>query len=105
LLTPLLFSPPYNLGDNVLRRKAGQTYGTLYENYTDSQPSEDYLDWMTRLFSIFEKRVVNTGCVIFVMSYGVKQPSLPFHLVCQVEDRTDWQLADVIHWKVCILFE
>eukprot|EP01122_Echinamoeba_exundans_P006096 TRINITY_DN164_c0_g1_i2.p1 TRINITY_DN164_c0_g1~~TRINITY_DN164_c0_g1_i2.p1 ORF type:complete len:200 (+),score=25.28 TRINITY_DN164_c0_g1_i2:153-752(+) len=54
---------------------------------------------MTRLFSIFEKRVIDTGCVIFVMSYSVKQPSLPFRLVCEVEDRTDWQLADVIHWK------
>ena len=95
----MVFSPPYNLGHNVLRRRAGQSYGTLYENYKDNKDTKDYLEWMTRLFSIFEKRVIDTGCVIFVMSYSVKQPSLPFRLVCEVEDRTDWQLADVIHWK------
>lgn len=102
----VITSPPYLLGQNPYHRAKGARdidfYSGAYKDghaFWEKQPINQYLDNMVQLFKLFETTVREDGPVIFNMSYGIENPSLPQRVIVAVEDNTEYMLADTLAWN------
>jgi site-specific DNA-methyltransferase (adenine-specific) len=99
----VITSPPYNMGPRSRQEKnkdgTRKLYGASNQLLDDDRSREAYLADAVRLFTLFERCVERRGCVLYVMGYGARHPSLPQLLVAEVERLTDWALRDVLVWR------
>ena len=90
----IITSPPYNLGNGS---KIGKT--SLYKNYKDSLKSDCYIKRITETLKLWENKIIDNGVMCINLSYGSNDPSLPFKLILNIQDNTNWKLLDTIVWK------
>jgi site-specific DNA-methyltransferase (adenine-specific) len=81
----IVSSPPYNI-----KRQ--------YDMYQDKLTSEEYLDWMIKLFNMFDKILAEDRVVLWNISYGKIDSSLPERVVAEVERFTEFKKVDTIAW-------
>lgn len=89
-------SPPYNM----TKRKGGISDKSFrYDIYKDWMPEHDYINWIIRVFDKFNFVLCEDGVVLFNFSYSIENPSLPYKLVSEILERTNFSLVDTIVWK------
>lgn len=91
----ILTSPPYNM----TKRKGGNADTGRYDVYFDWMSEEDYIADTVDKFREFERIVRENGVVLYNFSYSIENPSLPYKLVSELINNTEWTLADTIIWK------
>lgn len=97
----VLTSPPYNLGRNPRHRTQDSSDYSLYSSgaFKDNMTNEEYVAKMLQLFILFEKVVKETGVILWNMGISTKNAALPFHLIHEIDAKTNWTVGDVIYWK------
>jgi len=92
----VITSPPYNM----TKRKGGYAdKQPRYDNYQDWKTEEEYLDWTNNIFNLYDKVIKENGVVLYNFSYSIENPSLPYKLVGDILNNTNWMVADTIIWK------
>lgn len=91
----ILTSPPYNM----TKRKGGYADSGRYDVYTDWKTEKEYLDFTVNLFNEFNRIVKDDGVVLYNFGYSIENPALPYKMVADIVDKTDWSLVDTICWK------
>ena len=91
----ILTSPPYNM----TKRKGGYADTGRYDIYEDWKTEEDYIKWTVDLFNQFDIILNKNRCVLYNFSYSIENPSLPYKLVSNIVDKTNFTLIDTIIWK------
>ena len=91
----VMTSPPYNMTS----RKGGYADSGRYDVYEDWMTESEYIDFTIKLFNNFNRVVKENGVVIYNFSYSIENPSLPYKLVAEIVDQTEWCVADTIMWK------
>lgn len=92
----VITSPPYNMTN----RKGGYADKTKrYDIYEDWMGETEYIDFIISVFNGYEKVLVTNGCVLFNFSYSIENPSLPYKMVAEICNRTNFSVADTIVWK------
>lgn len=87
----VLTSPPYNIRRDLEDVK--------YDVWKDGIPNDDYINWVIRLFALFDKGMRKDGCVLWNMSYGGENSELLPLCVSAIIERTNFTLADILVWK------
>jgi DNA modification methylase len=95
LVDIVMTSPPYNM----TARKGGYSDSGRYDVYEDWMTESEYIDFTIRLFNNFDRVVKENGVVLYNFSYSIENPSLPYKLVAEIVDKTEWCIADTIMWK------
>lgn len=88
-------SPPYNMTP----RKGGTSDVGRYDVFRDWLSEEEYLQFTVETFRGFEKVLKPNRVVLYNFSYSIENPALPYKLVTQVQEQTDFTLVDTIVWK------
>lgn len=91
----VLTSPPYNM----TKRKGGYADRGRYDVYKDWKTVEEYLDFTVKLFNSFNQKLRKDGVILYNFSYSIENPSLPYALVSELMQRTEFYLVDTIIWK------
>lgn len=91
----ILTSPPYNM----TKRKGGNADTGRYDVYTDWMTEEEYIADTVRKFNEFDRIIVPNGVVLYNFSYSIENPALPYKMISELLDKTEWTLADTIIWK------
>lgn len=91
----VLTSPPYNM----TKRKGGYADTGRYDVYEDFLEEKDYISFTLMLFNEFNRIVTQDGVVIYNFNYSIENPSLPYKLVTNIVEKTQWDLVDTICWK------
>ena len=91
----ILTSPPYNM----TKRKGGYADTGRYDVYNDWKTEEEYIDFTEKLFNEFSRVVTKDGVVLYNFGYSIENPALPYKLVANIVEHTDWRLVDTICWK------
>ena len=58
----IITSPPYNIRRDLDDVK--------YDVWKDGMPNDDYIDWIVRLFCLFDEAMNKDGCILWNMNYG-----------------------------------
>lgn len=88
-------SPPYNM----TKRKGGPSDKGRYDIYRDWKSPEEYINWTIDIFNSYDRIIKDNGVVLYNLSYGIENPSLPHLLVADIIRNTNWTIADTIIWK------
>ena len=91
----VMTSPPYNM----TARKGGYADSGRYDVYEDWMTETEYIEFTIKLFNNFNRIVKPNGVVLYNFSYSIENPSLPYKLVAEIVDKTEWCVADTIMWK------
>jgi len=93
----VITSPPYMLDhqDTMIFGGAGK----MYEEFDDGGSYPEYIAKSVALFQELNLHVADRGVVLYNLSYGHKNPSLPAQVIVKIEESTPWRLVDTIHWK------
>jgi len=91
----ILTSPPYNM----TKRKGGYADSGRYDVYSDWKTEEEYLEFTKNAFDEFNRIVVDNGVVLYNFGYSIENPALPYKLVTEIVEKTNWSLVDTICWK------
>jgi DNA modification methylase len=91
----IITSPPYNM----TKRKGGYADSGRYDVYTDWKPEEEYISWTVDIFNMFDRILNENRTVIYNFSYSIENPALPYKLVANIEEKTNFSLIDTIIWK------
>lgn len=91
----VITSPPYNM----TKRKGGYADSGRYDVYTDWKPEEEYISWTVDIFNMFDRILKENRTVIYNFSYSIENPALPYKLIANIEERTNFSLIDTIIWK------
>ena len=91
----ILTSPPYNM----TKRKGGYADTGRYDVYEDWKTEEDYLKWTVDLFNGFDTILNENRPVLYNFSYSIENPSLPYKLIANIVEKTNFTLIDTIIWK------
>ena len=91
----ILTSPPYNM----TKRKGGYADTGRYDVYNDWKTEEEYIDFTENLFNEFSRIVTMDGVVLYNFGYSIENPALPYKLVANIVENTDWRLVDTIKKK------
>ena len=92
----ILTSPPYNM----TKRKGGYAdKQTRYDIYDDWKNKDDYIDWTIDVFNMFDGVLKENGVILYNFSYSIENPALPYQVVCEILNRTNFTIADTIIWK------
>ncbi len=92
----ILTSPPYNMTP----RKGGYAdKEKKYDEYKDWVKEEDYIDWTTGHFEVFEYILKKNGVILYNFSYSIENPSLPYKIIADIIENTEFTIADTIIWK------
>lgn len=87
----VITSPPYNIRRDLPDVK--------YDLYKDGMPNDEYIDWIIRLFKLFDDIMNANGCVLWNMSYGGENSELLPLCISAIVERTNFTLADILIWK------
>ena len=91
----ILTSPPYNM----TKRKGGYADSGRYDVYKDWKTEEEYLEFTKNVFDEFNRIIVDNGVVLYNFGYSIENPALPYKLVTEIVEKTNWRLVDTICWK------
>lgn len=92
----ILTSPPYNM----TKRKGGYAdKQPRYDEYTDWKTDKEYLDWSVNIFNEFDRILKQNKIILYNFSYSIENPVLPYLLVSELHEKTDFTIADTIIWK------
>ena len=92
----IITSPPYNM----TKRKGGYADKIRrYDEYNDWKPEGEYLNWLVDVFNEFDNVMNDKGVILFNFSYSIENPSLPYKLINNILEKTNFTLADTIIWK------
>ena len=92
----ILTSPPYNM----TKRRGGYADKTKrYDQYNDWLPEDKYLEWSVQVFNAFDTILNERGVVLYNFSYSIENPSLPYKLVYDIVQKTNFQMVDTVIWK------
>ncbi len=92
----IVTSPPYNMTN----RKGGYADKTKrYDLYEDWRTEDEYIDFIVNVFNGYDNILVIDGCVLFNFSYSIENPSLPYKMVANICQKTNFTIADTIVWK------
>lgn len=92
----VITSPPYNMTN----RKGGYADKTKrYDLYEDWRTEDEYIDFIVDVFNGYDNILVTDGCVLFNFSYSIENPSLPYKMVANICQKTNFTIADTIVWK------
>jgi len=91
-LNEIITSPPYNIA--IERNDCYYDVG-----YKDDLTKSQYIDLRLAEFKEFDRIVKKKGVICYNLSYSHNFPSLPHHLIVEVEKETNLELADQITWK------
>ena len=87
----ILTSPPYNM----TKRRGGYADKTKrYDQYNDWLPEDKYLEWSVQVFNAFDTILNERGVVLYNFSYSIENPSLPYKLVYDIVQKTNFQMVD-----------
>lgn len=87
----VITSPPYNIRRDLPDVK--------YDLYKDGMPNEEYIDWIIRIFALFDKLMNKDGAIIWNMSYGGENSELLPLCIASIIEKTNFTLADILIWK------
>lgn len=92
----IITSPPYNM----TYRKGGYADKVRrYDEYNDWKPENEYLDWSVSIFKEFEQILDDFGVILYNFSYSIENPSLPYKMIMNILEKTEFNLVDTIIWK------
>lgn len=91
----VLTSPPYNM----TKRKGGISDTGRYDVYVDWKTDTEYIDWLTNIFNLFNEKMSENGVVLFNLSYSIENPLLPFKVIVELCEKTNFSLVDTIIWE------
>lgn len=91
----VMTSPPYNM----TKRKGGNADTGRYDVYQDWLSEKEYINKTIALFNDFNRIVKTNGIVIYNFSYSIENPTLPYKLVSEIANNTEWELVDTIIWE------
>ena len=100
----VLTSPPYNGVKNKASYigagfdKDGSPF-KRYDVYVDNKNTQQYLDWSVDLFNEYDRVLKPNRVVLYNFGYQNHEPMLPYWLVNQVSQNTEWMVVDTIVWK------
>jgi site-specific DNA-methyltransferase (adenine-specific) len=92
----VITSPPYNI---CVNRKGGLSDKGKYDVYKDNKTEEEYINWTIDIFNGYDKILKDNRVVIYNFGYSIEDPSLPYKIVSEISNNTQWQLVDTIVWK------
>ena len=90
----VLTSPGYNIA-----HRGFLSGGKSYQKHDDNIDSKEYIFSGIQLFNELQHHLSPNGVIIYNLSYGTIQPSLPFHLIAEIEKQTQFRNVDTITWK------
>jgi DNA modification methylase len=88
----VITSPPYN----IIRPNSTDRG---YDIYKDGMSNDEYIDWIIKIFNIYDQMINPNGCVIWNMSYGTENTTCMSLCIAEILRKTKWTLADIIVWK------
>lgn len=89
-------SPPYNM----TKRKGGYAdKQKRYDVYDDWKSQDEYIKWTIDIFNSYDRIIKDNGVVLYNLSYSIENPSLPYLLINDIIQNTNWTIADTITWK------
>ena len=91
----ILTSPPYLASI----RQDNHKYPGAKDQIKDNQSVDDYLEWIVENFKQYERILKKDGVVVFNFSYTTFNPSLPYFLINEVFNHTDFRIYDTFAWK------
>tara|TARA_B100001287_G_scaffold268913_1_gene265753 strand:- start:3694 stop:4617 length:924 start_codon:yes stop_codon:yes gene_type:complete len=91
----ILTSPPYLASI----RQDNHKYPGAKDQIKDNQSVDDYLEWIVQNFKQYERILKKDGVVVFNFSYTTFNPSLPYFLINEVFNHTDFRIYDTFAWK------
>jgi DNA modification methylase len=91
----ILTSPPYLASI----RNDNHKYPGAKDQIKDNQSVDDYLEWIIDNFKEYERILKKDGVVVFNFSYTTFNPSLPYFLINEVFQNTDFRIYDTFAWK------
>ena len=98
----ILTSPPYNTSRSNTEffndSKKGR-YSTRYVDFNDNKTPKQYAAWTCCMFNMFEKVLKENGVILYNINYGVNTHATLWDLISEIQQRTDFCVADVIAWK------
>lgn len=95
----VLTSPPYNTARTCKTKRSIENYENRYDIHLDSMTDEGYGEWTKTLFDEFDKVLSPNGVILYNISYGSESPDSFFQAMCQINNNTSFQVADIITWK------
>lgn len=95
IIDMVMTSPPYNMS----KRNGGISDTLRYDVYRDWMSEQEYIDNTINVFNEFDRIVKKNGVVLYNFSYSIENPALPYKLVSEIDQHTNWTLADTIVWK------
>lgn len=103
----VLTSPPYNFGENPRHRKLGKKDKDFYDKYKDNMSLQSFIDYIVSLFKTLEAIIKPDGVICWNQGSSSKTPSLPFEMIGNIIQHTDWTVVDVIYWQkaTCMPFQ
>lgn len=89
----IITSPPYN----IIRPNSPDMGYDLYKDRL--MTNEQYIDWIIKIFDLYNDILNENGCVIWNMSYGCENTTLMSLCIAEIIKRTKFTLADILIWK------
>tara|TARA_R110000824_G_scaffold371762_1_gene561527 strand:- start:266 stop:1033 length:768 start_codon:yes stop_codon:yes gene_type:complete len=89
----IVTSPPYNM------TKRTDDYNNRYDVYYDNLDEKEYLLWSNKIFNNFDKILNSKGVVLYNFSYSHENPILPYLLINEIHNKTNFTIADTLFWK------
>lgn len=98
----ILTSPPYNTArtncDFINDTQKGR-YTVRYFDYNDMRPQKEYHEWTIDIFNQFDKVLKENGVILYNISYGKHTHESFWHLISDIQLKTNFTVADCIIWK------
>ena len=84
----ILTSPPYN--------SSSRNDDLKYPNgeYNDNISSDKYVGWMVDIFKEYQRILKDKGVVVFNLSYTKYDPSLPYKVIAELLNKTEFIVVD-----------
>lgn len=94
----VLTSPPYNTS---AKRRIWDKEGNKHYDIdsVDKMSDEKYIKWIIEIFNCIERILNNDGVVLLNLSYSSEKPFLMYALLCEIQNKSQFELADTIIWK------
>jgi len=91
----VLTSPPYNM----TKRRGGISDSGRYDIYNDWLSQDEYISFSVKLFKEFDRIVKPNGVVIYNLSYSKENGILPYLVISEIYQQTQWTVVDTLIWE------
>ena len=94
----VLTSPPYNINSDTFDNDSN-----VYDEFIDNMTKEEYIAWILRLFTAFDRVLKPNGVVIWNAGYGnnvgANGAGVLWEYIAEIIHNTPFTVADKIIWK------